>query len=142
MIAKYWKSKNHPISKVIVIVTVIVIVIAMSVIIAIAMVIAIAIAIAVAVAVFVIAVDIGYRTIIITATTINSPGHGPIGVLDLVYRPRPCCYVPRPRKVAAPGRSAAKVSGKPSGWMRVNRCQGHGDCICAMDSFDACTIGP
>ena len=50
--------------------------------------------------------------------------------------------VSRPRKVGAPGPTAAKVGGKPSPWIPINLPQGHGDCICAMDSFDAFRIHP
>ena len=38
--------------------------------------------------------------------------------------------------------SAAKVGGTLSRPPRANLRQGHGDCICAMDSFDAFTIHP
>ena len=70
----------------------------------------------------------------------NSPGHGPIGVLD----PSLGCVlkVPRPRKVGAPGPSAAKVGATLLDLPPANRCQGHGDLMFSMDSFDAITIHP
>ena len=48
--------------------------------------------------------------------------------------------VPRPRKVGAPGPSAAKVGPKRSPQPRINRCQGHGDLVFAMDPVDAFTL--
>ena len=70
----------------------------------------------------------------------NSPGHGPIGVLD----PSLGCVlkVPRPRKVGAPGPSAAKVGATRSRQPRANLPQGHGDLVFAMDPVDAFTIIP
>ena len=69
---------------------------------------------------------------------ISSPGHGPIGVLD---PPLGCVWkVPRPRKVGAPGPSAAKVGGKRSPPPPLNLWQGHGDLVFARGSFDAFTI--
>ena len=70
----------------------------------------------------------------------NSPGHGAIGVLDLSQG---CVLnVPRPRKVGAPGPSAAKVGAKRSPPPPVNLRQGHGDLVFAMDPVDAFTIIP
>ena len=70
----------------------------------------------------------------------NSPGHGPIGVLDLSQG---CVLnVPRPRKVGAPGPSAAKVGSPRSGPPPPNLQQGHGDLVFAMDPVDAYTIIP
>ena len=63
-----------------------------------------------------------------------------IGVLDLLQG---CVLnVPRPRKVGAPGPSAAKVGSERSGPPRVNLRQGHGDLVFAMDPVDAFTIIP
>ena len=58
----------------------------------------------------------------------NSPGHGPIGVLDLLQG---CVWkVPRPRKVGGPGLSAAKVVGLIPPLSPPNLWQGHGAGIC------------
>ena len=72
----------------------------------------------------------------------NSPGQRPIGVLDLVYSPRSFWNVPRPRKVSAPGPSAAKVGAKRLRSPPVNLRQGHGDLVFAMDPVDTFTIIP
>ena len=70
----------------------------------------------------------------------NSPGQRPIGVLDLRYSPGSFWNVPRPRKVGAPGPTAAKAGPTRSRQPPPNLRQGHGDFICARDSFDAITI--
>ena len=72
----------------------------------------------------------------------NSPGQRPIGVLDLVYSPGSFWNVPRPRKVGAPGPSAAEVGPTLSPQPRINLPQGHGDLLFAMDPVDAFTIIP
>ena len=72
--------------------------------------------------------------------TINSPGQRPIGVLDLEICPGRSLFVSRPRKVGAPGPSAAKVGSVRSPLPPINRCQGHGDLVFAMDPVDAFTI--
>ena len=72
----------------------------------------------------------------------NSPGHGPIGVLDLGYSLGSFWNVPRPRKVGGPGASVAKVGRHTPRQPPLNLRQGHGDLLFAMDSFDAFTIDP
>ena len=70
----------------------------------------------------------------------NSPGQRPIGVLDLLQG---CvCFVPRPRKVGAPGSPAAEVGPERSRQPRVNLRQGHGALVFAMDPVDAFTMLP
>ena len=53
-----------------------------------------------------------------------------------------CFEVPRPRKVGAPGPSAAEVGPTLSPQPRINLPQGHGDLVFAMDPVDAFTIIP
>ncbi|MDA8609508.1 hypothetical protein N9L19_01180 [bacterium] len=72
----------------------------------------------------------------------NSPGQRPIGVLDPPPRLGVCFEVPRPRKVGAPGPSAAEVGPTRSPPPPLNRCQGHGDLLFAMDPVDAFTMTP
>ena len=76
------------------------------------------------------------------SNNLNSPGLGPMGVSDLQYTPGRCLFVSRPRKVGCTGPTAAKVGHKRSPWIQANHRQGHPDCICAMDYFDAFPIDP
>ena len=80
--------------------------------------------------------------IIIIISNCKSPGPRPIGVLDLELSPGRCCYVSRPRKVGAPGPSAAKVGAKLSGLSFVDDRGAHFDCIFTMDPNGAITIDP
>ena len=70
----------------------------------------------------------------------NSPGQRPLGVSDPVQG---CVWkVPRPRKVGAPGPSAAKLGVERSPWCPPSLPQGHGGQVFAMDPVDAFTIIP
>ena len=73
----------------------------------------------------------------------NSPGQRPIGVLDLFEIVVRCVWkVPRPRKVGAPGPSAAKLGSERSPPPPINLPQGHGDLVFAMGPVGAFTIIP
>ena len=81
----------------------------------------------------------------LTGPSVIPMRYGPFcasAMLDLVYSPGRCCFVPKPRKVGAPGPTAAKVGSTRSGFSIVDDRVAHFDCIFTMDPKDAITIDP